>query len=171
MLDAISNGRLDCGFGRAFLPHEFQRFDRTMDESRARFDEGVEAVGRLLEEKDVTFNGEFHRFNNVTLLPRLTQRPRPPFWVAALGTPESMQAAGEKGYNLMLVPFTGPQMREAIGTYRKAWQQAGHPGTGQIALGFHMFCHPDREEAHQMAKPNINAYLKSLVAAAEQDSG
>jgi alkanesulfonate monooxygenase SsuD/methylene tetrahydromethanopterin reductase-like flavin-dependent oxidoreductase (luciferase family) len=120
MLDAISNGRLDCGFGRAFLPHEFQRFDRTMDESRARFDEGVEAVRRLLEEENVTFNGKYHRFNNVTSLPRPTQQPRPPFWVAALGTPESMQAAGKNGYNLMLVAFAGPQMREAIGTYREA---------------------------------------------------
>ena len=82
MLDAISNGRLDCGFGRAVLPHEFQRFDRTMDESRARFDEGVAAVRRLLEEKNVSFNGEFHRFHNVTSLPRPTQKPRPPFWVA-----------------------------------------------------------------------------------------
>ena len=27
MLDAISNGRLECGFGRAFLPHEFQRLE------------------------------------------------------------------------------------------------------------------------------------------------
>lgn len=171
MLDAISNGRLDCGFGRAFLPHEFQRFDRTMDESRARFDEGVEAVRRLLEEENVTFDGKFHRFNNVTSLPRPTQRPRPPFWVAALGTPESMQAAGKNGYNLMLVAFAGPQMREAVGTYREAWQQAGHAGEGKIALGFHMFCHEDREEAHSIAKPNINAYFKSLVAAAEQDSG
>ncbi len=171
MLDAISNGRLDCGFGRAFLPHEFQRFDRTMDESRARFDEGVEVVRRLLEEEDVTFNGEFHHFNHVTSLPRPTQRPRPPFWVAALGTPESMRAAGEKGYNLMLVPFAGPQMREAIGIYNEAWRKAGHSGDGEIALGFHMFCHQDREEAHRIAKPNINAYFKSLVAAAEQDSG
>ncbi len=171
MLDAISNGRLDCGFGRAFLPHEFQRFGRTMDESRARFDEGVEAVRRLLEEENVTFNGEFHHFNNVTSLPRPTQQPRPPFWVAALGTPQSMQSAGENGYNLMLVPFAGPQMREAIGIYREAWRQAGHPGHGKIALGFHMFCHRDREEAHRIAKPNINAYFKSLVAAAEQDSG
>ncbi len=71
----------------------------------------------------------------------------------------------------MLVPFAGPQIREAIGTYRKVWQQAGHPGTGQIALGFHMYCQQDREEAHRMAKLNISAYLKSLVAAAEQDSG
>ena len=171
MLDAISNGRLDCGFGRAFLPHEFQRFDRSMDESRARFNEGVEAVRRLLEEENVTFNGEYHRFNNVTSLPRPTQRPRPPFWVAALGTPESMQAAGKNGYNLMLVPFAGPRMREAIGIYREAWQKAGHPGQGKVALGFHMFCHQDREEAHRIAKPNIDAYFRSLVSAAEQDSG
>ena len=50
MLDAISNGRLDCGFARAFLPHEFQRLERSMDESRARFDEGVAAIRLLLEE-------------------------------------------------------------------------------------------------------------------------
>ena len=171
MLDAISNGRLDCGFGRAFLPHEFQRFDRSMDESRARFHEGMEAVRRLLEEENVDFRGEFHRFRNVTSLPRPTQQPRPPFWTAALGTPESLRAAGERGFNLMLVPFAGPQMREATGTYREAWQGAGHPGQGEIALGFHMFCHPSREEAHRIARPNIDAYFKSLVAAAEQDSG
>ena len=171
MLDAISNGRLDCGFGRAFLPHEFQRFDRSMDDSRARFNEGVEAVRRLLEEENVTFNGQFHRFSNVTSLPRPTQKPRPPFWVAALGTPASMEAAGKNGFNLMLVAFAGPQMQEAIGAYREAWQQAEHPGEGKIALGFHMFCHQDREEAHRIAKPNIDAYFKSLVSAAEQDSG
>ena len=99
MLDAISNGRLDCGFGRAFLPHEFQRFDRSMDESRARFDEGVEVVRRLLEKGNVTFGGEFHRFNDVTSLPKPTQQPRPPFGVAALAAPQSMQFAGQNGYN------------------------------------------------------------------------
>src|SRR3990172_3157126 len=51
MLDAISGGRLDVGFARAFLPHEFSRFGRSLDESRERFDEGVEQVRRLLEEE------------------------------------------------------------------------------------------------------------------------
>ena len=171
MLDAISAGRLDCGFGRAFLPHEFQRFERSMDESRARFEEGMEAVRLLLEEEDVTFEGRFFHFRNVTSLPRPTQRPRPPFWTAALGTPESLRRAGERGFNLMLVPFAGPQMREAITVYREAWREAGHQGQGRIALGFHMFCHEDREEARRIAQPNIAAYFKSLVAAAEQDSG
>jgi alkanesulfonate monooxygenase SsuD/methylene tetrahydromethanopterin reductase-like flavin-dependent oxidoreductase (luciferase family) len=37
MLDAISGGRLDVGFARAFLPHEFRRFGRSPDESVARY--------------------------------------------------------------------------------------------------------------------------------------
>src|SRR5258706_14406059 len=36
MVDAISNGRIECGFARAFLPHEFARFGISVDESRAR---------------------------------------------------------------------------------------------------------------------------------------
>src|ERR1700676_1258621 len=44
MLDAMSNGRLYVGFGRAFLPHEFRRFEVSRDESRARFIEGIEQV-------------------------------------------------------------------------------------------------------------------------------
>src|SRR5215475_6798723 len=54
MLDALSDGRLDAGFARAFLPHEFQRFKVPLDESRARFEEGVEQVRRLLEEENVS---------------------------------------------------------------------------------------------------------------------
>src|SRR5665213_4064777 len=48
MLDAISGGRLDVGFARAFLPHEFARFGRSLDESRERFTEGMEQVRLLL---------------------------------------------------------------------------------------------------------------------------
>src|SRR5690606_2107372 len=42
MLDAISNGRLEVGFARAFLPLEFARFGISLDESKARFAEGME---------------------------------------------------------------------------------------------------------------------------------
>src|SRR6266704_6549528 len=40
MLDNISDGRLDAGFGRAFIPKEFDVFRVSMDESRPRFEEG-----------------------------------------------------------------------------------------------------------------------------------
>src|SRR6267378_3109029 len=49
-----------------FLPHEFARFGVSVHESRERFDEGMEQVRRLLEEEDVTIEGKFHSFKNVT---------------------------------------------------------------------------------------------------------
>src|SRR5205085_9916619 len=76
MLDAISGGRLDIGFARAFLPHEFRRFGVSPDESVARFREGVEQVDLLLRQENVTHSGRFHRIQNKTSLPRPTQKPR-----------------------------------------------------------------------------------------------
>src|SRR5205809_4245820 len=82
MVDAISGGRLEVGFARAFLPHEFERFGVSLDDSRGRFDEGIDIVARLLEEEEVAHQGRFHTFPPTTSLPRPTQQPRPPFWVA-----------------------------------------------------------------------------------------
>ena len=127
MLDAISGGRSEVGFGRAFLPHEFARFKVSLDESRARFEEGVEQVRRLLEEENVTAEGKSHSFVDVTSLPRPTQQPRPPFWIAAVGSPESFARAGRNGYGIMAIPMAGGQMAELTGIYRENWQSAGHP--------------------------------------------
>lgn len=166
MLDAISGGRLEVGFARAFLPHEFRRFRVSVNESRARFEEGVEQVRRLLEEDNVSMTGRFHSFENVTSLPRPTQLPRPPFWVAALSTPESFVNAGRAGHSIMAIPMAGAKMAEMIGLYREAWRSAGHQGKGRVMLAFHMFTAPTRAEAVEIAREPLNRYLKSLVDAA-----
>jgi alkanesulfonate monooxygenase SsuD/methylene tetrahydromethanopterin reductase-like flavin-dependent oxidoreductase (luciferase family) len=166
MLDALCDGRLDIGFARAFLPHEFSRFGVKLDESRARFDEGMEQVRLLLEQHNVTCEGRFHSFRNVTSLPRPTQKPRPPFYVAALATRESFERAGAQGHAIMAIPMAGGAMAELIGLYRDAWQRAGHPGRGVVMLAFHMFCHIDQAEAERIARDPLNRYLRSLVAAA-----
>jgi alkanesulfonate monooxygenase SsuD/methylene tetrahydromethanopterin reductase-like flavin-dependent oxidoreductase (luciferase family) len=101
MLDALSRGRLDVGFARAFLPHEFRRFGVPPDESVARFREGIEQVELLLTRENVSHRGRFHTIENTTSLPRPTQRPRPKFYVAALNTAESFEFAGHMGYAVM----------------------------------------------------------------------
>ena len=166
MLDAFSGGRVEVGFARAFLPHEYARFGVSLDESVARFDEGMAQVGRLLEEEDVTEDGRFHSFKNVTSLPRPTQTPRPKFWTAAFGTPQSFEKAGRTGNWIMAIPISGTHMVELCAIYRDAWQRAGHPGRGRIMLAFHMFCHEDHDEAYRIAREPMNRYLKSLVDAA-----
>ena len=152
MVDAISAGRLEVGFARAFLPHEFARFGISMDESRARFDEGLEQVRRLLEEDKVTARGRFHSFENATSLPRPTQKPRPPFWIAALSTKESFENAGTLGHYLMGIPLAGAHMASLLQTYRDAWAAAGYGGRGKVMLAFHMYCADTSAKAAAVAR-------------------
>ena len=166
MLDSISGGRAEIGFARAFLPHEYERFGIELDESVARFDEGMEQVDLLLTGENVSHDGKFHSFNDVTSLPRPAQQPRPNFWTAAFTTPESFEKAGRVGNYIMAIPIGGAQMAELIAIYREAWKSAGHEGEGRTMLAFHMYCHEDAEEAARIAREPLNRYLKSLVNAA-----
>src|SRR5215831_15683235 len=166
MLDAISGGRLDVGFARAFLPHEFRRFGISPNESVARFREGLEQVELLLTRENVTHRGQFHTIENTTSLPRPTQQPRPKFYIAAQNTADSFAFAGRVGHSVMAIPLTGALMRERLGTYREAWKEAGHPGEGEVMLAFHMFCDADGARARAIAGPLLDAYLRSLIEAA-----
>ena len=65
MLDGISNGRLEVGFARAFLPHEFAAFGVSLDESRRRFTEGLAQITLLLEGREGLVQGR---------VPQLQQR-------------------------------------------------------------------------------------------------
>lgn len=163
MVDAISRGRLEVGFARAFLPHEFSRFRISMDESRARFNEGLEQVRLLLEDENVSHTGKFHRFDGVTSLPRPTQKPRPPFWIASISTPESFEMCGRAGHYMMAIPLASQATAKLVKIYRDAWRAAGHPGQGKVMLAFNMYCAPTRQEAIAKAKKDHEHYLRAIV--------
>jgi len=168
MLDGISGGRLEVGFARAFLPHEFAQFGVSLDESRRRFTEGLAQIKLLLSDENVSAKGEFHSFSNVTSLPRPTQRPHPPFWIAATNTPETFAFAGTQGCKVMAIPLEPDKMRSLIGTYREAWKKAGHPGNGHVMNTFFMCCMPTRAEAMQFGLAGANQHLKGLADAAKE---
>jgi alkanesulfonate monooxygenase SsuD/methylene tetrahydromethanopterin reductase-like flavin-dependent oxidoreductase (luciferase family) len=164
MLDAISGGRFDVGFARAFLPHEFRRFGISPDESIARFREGLEQIELLLTQENVSHHGRFHSFDNVTSLPRPTQKPRPKFYIASTRTADSFEFAGRAGHALMSIPI-GP-LKDLIPVYRKAWRDAGHPGDGEVMVAFHMFCHEDARLARQIPRLQFEDYFAALFEAA-----
>lgn len=161
MVDAISKGRLDVGLARAFLLHEFRRFGISPDESHARYHEGIEQIELLLTQENVSHKGRFHSFENITSLPRPTQKPRPKFYVAATQTPETFEYAGRNGYSLMAIPI-GP-IKPLLETYRKAWRDAGHSGNGEVMVAFHMFCHNDAAQARDICRSAFDLYFKSLA--------
>jgi alkanesulfonate monooxygenase SsuD/methylene tetrahydromethanopterin reductase-like flavin-dependent oxidoreductase (luciferase family) len=168
MLDCISNGRLDAGFARAFLPHEFEAFQVSLDESRDRFEEGIEACVRLWTEESVTFKGRFHQFQNITSLPRPVQKPHPPIWIAAIATPKSFEWTGTKGYNLMVVPYLiePEHLMECVNTYRSAWRAAGHPGNGgKVMVVLHLNVAATTAEAEAYTKPHMESYISTFLGA------
>lgn len=166
MLDSISDGRLDVGVARAFLPHEFDAFEISMEESRARFEEGVGALVALLSRERVTLEGKFHRFHDVTSLPRPVQKPHPPLFVAAFRTADSFVWAGRQGHNIMVTPFyLRPQeLGEMVRTYRKEYAEAGHtPGTEIVNINFRLFVRRSDREAREAARRYVESYIEMLL--------
>ena len=167
MLDGIRRAARS-GFARAFLPHEFAQFGVSLDESRRRFNEGLAQIKLLLEQENVSSNGEFHSFRNVTSLPRPTQRPHPPLWIAAISTPESFAFAGKMGAGVMSIPLEGEKMRSLFDIYRDAWRTAGHPGKGHVMSSFIMCCLNDRAQALSVGGAGANGHLRGLADAAKE---
>jgi alkanesulfonate monooxygenase SsuD/methylene tetrahydromethanopterin reductase-like flavin-dependent oxidoreductase (luciferase family) len=150
MLDNISGGRVDAAFGRAFLPDEFKAFGVPIDESKDRFVEGVEAIKRLWSEEDVVFEGRFHRFGPVTLLPRPVQQPHPPVFVTTARSAESCAEAGRAGHHLQSVPnvMSTEELQRRLEIYRAEWAASGRaPGTEQIHFSYPCVVAEDGEEA------------------------
>jgi natural product biosynthesis luciferase-like monooxygenase protein len=174
VLDNLSNGRLDVGFGRAFIPKEFEVFGVSMDDSRARFEEGIDIVRRLWTEDRVSYDGKFHRFRDVHLEPRPVQTPHPPIWTAAIQSIDSFIWAGRHGYNVMIVPYVGgiEKVRGMVRAYRQAWRDAGHPpGQEQIQTSLHCYIAETRAKALEGVRPRVARYIDVFKAAVDSWAG
>ena len=168
MLDGISNGRLDVGFGRAFIPEEYAAYGLDMDESRERFNEGIKAIIRLWTEERVTYEGHFWRFRDVHSMPRPTQKPHPPVWVAAIASEESFASAAQHGHHVMIVPYAGGLERTSslVKLYRQLWRESGHtPGTEQVQMSFHAYVAESHDEAVKGYVPAMRTYLDVFTEA------
>ncbi len=152
MIDAISGGRLDVGFARGYMPYEFAALGVPMDGSRDRFVATVETVLRLWTEERVTAETPFFAFRDATSLPRPTQLPHPPVWIAASLAPETFAWVGAKRFNLMatFVLTDRECLRELITTYRESFAAATSDGAApnagvarpEIALSIPLYVAP-----------------------------
>jgi alkanesulfonate monooxygenase SsuD/methylene tetrahydromethanopterin reductase-like flavin-dependent oxidoreductase (luciferase family) len=167
ILDNLSHGRLDVGFGRAFLPGEFEAFGVSLDESRAKFAAAIDACRRLWSEEHVSVDTQWWKFGPVTLLPRPYQQPHPPIFVASATSPDSCAAAGRAGYHLQAVPtVTSRQgLLDMLAAYRAGWAEAGHPGRGQIQLKYTCYVDEDSGRALDLAQRWERNYVEKMAGA------
>jgi alkanesulfonate monooxygenase SsuD/methylene tetrahydromethanopterin reductase-like flavin-dependent oxidoreductase (luciferase family) len=78
------------------------------------------------QEEPFDHQGEFWRFNDMTIHPRPVQTPYPPVWVAA-SSPASLARVARNDWNLMIgqgEPYD--QVAQQVETYRTAVGEAGY---------------------------------------------
>ena len=174
MLDNMSRGRLDAGFGRAFLPKEFEVYGVPMAESRERFEEAIDMILKLWTQEWVSVRGTYWTLDDVRLMPRVVQTPHPPVWIAAISTEESFVYAARHGFNLMIVPYAGRpgQLQDYVAMYRRLWAESGHArGAEQIQVA--QFCYVAEQRAEAMAgfRRICRRYLETFADAVQSWQG
>lgn len=127
MVDILSNGRLDMGMGRGFMPHEMRGFGVTGETRQQRFIDAVVTVHRAWSTGRIDVGAAEEASTSMELFPRPLQRPYPPIWLAASTSPESFAFAGRHGFNLMINPYnrTDEEVERGIATYRDALSVSG----------------------------------------------
>ena len=126
LLDQLSGGRLNVGFGRGFDATEMQVFGVAPDESHARFREHVDIVLRAWGDGPLTFEGTYHQYDGIEVLPKPRQQPMPT-WVAST-SPDAVAWAATEGHAIMMDPHsTHAEISAKQAGYRQALATRGFP--------------------------------------------
>ncbi len=107
-LDRLSNGRTLPAFGLGLRdPREQQAFGVERKERAVRFDEALELVRRFWLEDEVTHDGEWYRYDAVSVEPKPVQSP-PDVWLGGRAESE-LRRCGRLGDG-WLPSFTTPEV-------------------------------------------------------------
>ena len=112
-LDLLSGGRSILGVGVGWHEEEFALMGSPYRERGRRMDEMLEAVTALWAGDNVTYQGKYYRFSNLTIDPKPAQKPHPPIWIGG-GTQPSEKIYAQTVSNI------DPVLRR-IAKYAKTW--------------------------------------------------
>ena len=132
-VDQLSHGRLIFGVGRSGVAQTYEAYGVSYAESRERFREILDIVERAWTEPSFSYEGAYHSFKDVAVVPKPYQKPTPPIRIAA-STPDTFPAIGRRGMPIFasVRHTTWSDLAKQIESYHDAWEAAGHPGRGQV---------------------------------------
>ncbi len=126
VLDQLSRGRLDIGFGRGSVPEELAYMGVYTAKAREIYDEGLAIVEQGLRNGRVDFEGRHFKFRDVPLHLKPFQQPMPPIWYGVHST-ESAERAGKARFNIVVNENTDASAKY-IADFRRSLAANGHTG-------------------------------------------
>jgi alkanesulfonate monooxygenase SsuD/methylene tetrahydromethanopterin reductase-like flavin-dependent oxidoreductase (luciferase family) len=151
MLDQMSGGRLDVGFGRGASPIELDLFGTDPADARDIYDEALAIVVRGLSERTVSFKGKHFSFDNVPMELEPLQKPHPPLWYGVHANDSAARSA-KQGLNVISLDIV-EATRGFSDFYRAAWKETGRSGPmPKFGLGRMLVVADTDAEAQRLAE-------------------
>ena len=155
-VDQLSHGRLIFGVGRSGVAQTYEAYGVSYAESRDRFREILDIVEQAWTKPSFSYNGRYHSFKHVEVVPKPYQKPTPPIRIAA-STPDTFPAIGRRGAPIFasVRHTTWDDLPKQIQTYHDAWEEAGHPGRGQVFVSAPTYIAETEERARAEPRDSI----------------
>ena len=164
-IDLISNGRAEIVAGRGSRVGAYSLLGYDVHDYEELFEEKMELLLKLNNEKSVTWKGQFRApLNNATILPQpLTGQL--PIWRAVGGPPSSAIKAGYAGVPMMLTTLGGPAInfKGSVDAYRETAAKRGFdPAMLPVATTSLFYTAENSQDALREYYPHINYGMQAL---------
>lgn len=150
--DIFTEGRLLLGVGRGAFRYEIERLGVPMDETQARFDESLKVLQTLLSEEDVSWDGDYYKFDPLTIMPRPVSPGGPPMMMAVMN-PEGIYQCTKRGFHIQTTPLSGNHqlLRDQVSAFTRAKEEIGSAGK-ELTLTLSRVSHMAKTDAVRKTK-------------------
>ena len=169
LLDILSNGRLQVGFGRGLSRKEYAGFGIDMAEARERWDEAYAMITRAQETGVISGEGP-HFVQPATTIAPFSGIPLTGRTTEIAMSEESQLNAARLGIKMAsFAQFPMPQVAPALHRYREVYEQVhGVPAPPPMMVDM-ITVHEDAEEAERLHREALGKYFITLMRHYELD--
>ncbi len=161
-LDALSEGRLEAGFGIGWHREEYAAAGIDFETRRAMLFEQIALCRRLWNGGEASFAGKFVQFDGLHFHPRPPQGEALPIWLGIAPAPRNAEQVARLADGWTAPPCSLDDLRASIATLRTACAAAGRD---PASLGIRAFLPPVRREDGSVDLPASLAAIPGLRAA------
>jgi len=114
LLDNLTEGRLECGFGAGIGPFSFSAYNIPWEQKREMTLEALQIIRGIWTHESFTFEGRYFQCKDVDLSIPLVQKPHPPLWMPTRSKDSIEEAAASAISTIQWVPAGMNAARRAM---------------------------------------------------------
>jgi alkanesulfonate monooxygenase SsuD/methylene tetrahydromethanopterin reductase-like flavin-dependent oxidoreductase (luciferase family) len=151
MVDQLSGGRLEIGFGRGSSPTEVKFYGQDPAQAQDIYTEARALILEGLTHKTLTFKGKYFSFKDIPMELEPLQKPHPPMWYGVHSV-EAAERAAKQSLNMVSLD-SAKDTRGYHDRYRQVWRELhGDRATPKLGVSRFIVIAESDQEALTVAR-------------------